>query len=579
MKFKLSYRQKIFACFAIVFTLFVAGIIAFEQRRERFYKAETLLSDQHIYVSLIHRYIEREHLSPDSMWQMARLLPLLPDNIRVTVIDNAGKVLYDNEIDNISTAENHLSRPEIMKAAVRDVGNNIRMSASTKQEFLYVARHYDGYFVRVALPYDIAVRNFLKTDYVFLYFMIFIFFVALAALIYLSNRFGKSISRMKDFVVSAEAGDASAGAISFPDDELGVIGEKIADLYRQLDRNRKKLTLEREKLLQHFHCSEEGICFFSKRKEKIYANSHFVQYLNVLTDRPTLDVNCVFEDSAFGALREFWEDRSENRSRVFTANIGKNGKHFHLKSVCFDDGSFEIIINDITRLEKNRLLKQEMTGNIAHDLRTPVTSIRGYLETLKDQPELPAGKRAFFIERAFSQIVRLSDLIRDISLINRMEEASELFEKEPVRLLPMLNELREDLADKLQRRHIALSVNVSEHVCITGNRNLLYSIFRNLIDNTLAYAGENISIGIDNYMEDGDSCYFSYYDTGVGVDDVYLSRIFDRFYRISEGRPSDTGGSGLGLSIVKNAVAFHRGEIVAKNRKGGGLEFLFVLKK
>jgi signal transduction histidine kinase len=579
MKLKLTYRQKIFFCFFVVFVLFIAGIIAFEQHRERYYKTETLSSDQNIYAAIVHQYIEREGLVPDSMRAVERLLPLFPDNIRITVIGNNGTVLYDNEVNDPETMENHKQRPEIMKAIVRGTGSNIRMSASTDHEFLYFARNYERYFVRIALPYNVEMKNFLKTDYVFLYFMIAVFFATLFVLIYLSNRFGNSISKMKDFVISAQAGDPLANRISFPDDELGVIGERIVDLYKQLTKSKKKLTLEREKLLQHFHYSEEGVCFFSRKKEKIYANSHFVQYLNLLTDTPTLNVNRVLADPLFEDLHAFWENRSESRARAFATNVAKNGKHFQIKSVCFDDGSFEITINDITDVEKNRFLKQEMTANIAHDLRTPVTSIRGYLETLKNLPELPDEKRRFFVERAFLQVVRLSDLIRDISLINRMEEASELFGKEQIRLLPLLEELQEDLSDKLQRQQINLLIKVSEQVLVEGNRILLYSIFRNLIDNTLAYAGEHISAGIDNYMEDADYYYFSYYDTGTGVGEEYLSRIFDRFYRIDEGRTSDTGGSGLGLSIVKNAVAFHKGEIVAKNRTGGGLEFLFMLKK
>lgn len=114
---------------------------------------------------------------------------------------------------------------------------------------------------------------------------------------------------------------------------------------------------------------------------------------------------------------------------------------------------------------------------------------------------------------------------------------------------------------------------------IEGNHTLLYSIFRNLIDNALSYAGENITIGIDNYTEDNEFYYFSLYDTGCGVEEAFLDRIFDRFYRINEGRSRKNGGSGLGLSIVKNAVLFHKGQISAKNRKDGGLEFIFSLRK
>lgn len=576
---KFSYRHKIFFYFFIVFALFTIGIIVFEQEREKKYKADILAADQDVYTAVIHEYIQYNGLWPDSVQQVESLLPYLPENVRVTVIKKDGKVLFDNDVAHPETMENHIDRPEIKKALLRDIGSNIRQSASMHKEYLYFARNYEHYYVRVALPYDITLKNFLKADYMFLYFIIALFFATLLVLLYISNRFGQSISTLKDFADSAETDDEELEKITFPDDELGEIGKRIAHLYKQINKNRKKINVEREKLLQHFQHSQEGVCFFSPEKEKIYANSHFIQYFNLITDIPTLNVKLVFEDPSFSELQAFLLDKDPDKRQVYQGSISKNGKHFDIKTVRFDDGSFEITINDMTKLEKTRLLKQTMTSNIAHDLRTPVTSIRGYLETLKEQPKLSEEKRRFFIERAFSQILRLSDLIRDISLITRMEEASDLFEKEQVKILPILNELQEDLFDKLQRQQAQLQFNVDEKVVVKGNRTLLYSVFRNLMDNSLSYAGEGITISISNYMEDDNFYYFSYYDTGVGVEERHLIRIFERFYRINEGRTSDTGGSGLGLAIVKNAVLFHKGEIVAKTRKEGGLEFLFTLHK
>ena len=107
--------------------------------------------------------------------------------------------------------------------------------------------------------------------------------------------------------------------------------------------------------------------------------------------------------------------------------------------------------------------------------------------------------------------------------------------------------------------------SVSSKVVIEGNRTLLYSIFRNLIDNTISYAGDNVTIHIETYTEDNDYYYFSYYDTGRGIEEEHLTRIFDRFYRVNPGRSRKNGGSGLGLSIVKNAILFHKGQISAKN--------------
>ncbi len=161
-----------------------------------------------------------------------------------------------------------------------------------------------------------------------------------------------------------------------------------------------------------------------------------------------------------------------------------------------------------------------------------------------------------------------------------MEAAPQFFRLERVAIKELLEELKNDLEIPLKEKSIDMTWNITDKIIVKGNQNLLYSIFRNLTDNVIRYAGTNIRIEIKKYSEDKDFYYFSYSDTGVGIpDEQHLSRLFERFYRINEGRTRDTGGSGLGLSIVKNAVAFHKGTIIAKNKTNGGLEFLFSLQK
>ena len=166
-----------------------------------------------------------------------------------------------------------------------------------------------------------------------------------------------------------------------------------------------------------------------------------------------------------------------------------------------------------------------------------------------------------------------------MALITKTEEASELFEKEEINIRNTIVEVLNDLENPLKNNKIKVENCVQPNVEIEGNHTLLYSIFRNLIDNTINYAGGNVTIHIENYTEDSEFYYFSYYDTGKGIEEEHLTKIFDRFYRVNPGRSRKSGGSGLGLSIVKNAVLFHKGQISAKNRKDGGLEFIFSLRK
>lgn len=224
-------------------------------------------------------------------------------------------------------------------------------------------------------------------------------------------------------------------------------------------------------------------------------------------------------------------------------------------------------------------LKKQMTSNIAHELRTPVTSIRGYLETLIACPDMPAGKKQEFIEKAYNQTLRLAELITDMALISKMEEKTSKFKMENVDLYDVANEVFDEFAGRIKEQNVTVENMLSSGTVLTGNKTLVYTILRNLVENSLKYAGNDITIHLECYSSIEKFCYLTYYDTGDGVPQEHLESIFERFYRIEEGRTRDVGGSGLGLSIVKNAVKFHGGDIRVINRQWGGLQFFFSLRR
>ena len=234
----------------------------------------------------------------------------------------------------------------------------------------------------------------------------------------------------------------------------------------------------------------------------------------------------------------------------------------------------------IVEQTRNRQLKQEMTSNIAHELKTPVSSIRGYLEILLGDKPVDEEQKHYFLERCYRQTLRLSDLINDVSLINKLEESQDLFTKEPVNVRALAEEAMVELAQSAEEHKITILDELPRGIVVTGNSMLIYSIFRNLIENAIVHAGDGVTVGMGCYQPDDEGRYYLHlYDTGRGVGNEYLPRLFDRFLRIDEGRSRKSGGTGLGLSIVKHAVMFHGGDIYAKNREGGGLEFFFSLKK
>ena len=574
---KITFRQRVFIYFFIIFTLFTVAVIIVEQKDESRYKTETLEAQLDGYAEIINAYIKVNNLNDSSITTLRKLIDILPKDIRITLIAPDGKVFYDKDIQDVSHLENHLDRPEIRMALFQFHGTNIRVSASTKHEYLYYAKSYPNYFVRVALPYNIETRSLLKADNLFIYVVLSLFLIVLILLIYASGYFGKSINILTKLTSDIKENKPIPQNIDFPNDELGDIGYQLIDILKQKEKSHLDIEQEREKLIQHFQYSGEGLGIFNANFEKIYTNTHFIQYLNLIANKPTFDANSIFHIQEFKPISDFLKNE-KNDQNYYLFNINANGKIFQIRTVAFEDKSFEISIRDISKIEKTRLLKQEMTNNIAHELRTPVASLRGYLETLEEN-NLSEDKQKQFINRAYLQSIRLSNLIEDISLISKMEEAETRFTTEKVNLAQVVNEVRIDLSDKLIKNNIILESTLREDLSINGNYTLLYSIFRNLIDNSINYGGPNIEIHINNYMEDNNYLYFSYYDTGKGVEEQHLNRLFERFYRVDKGRTRDSGGSGLGLSIVRNAIVLHKGEIQSKLHEGGGLEFLFTLKK
>lgn len=580
MKKIVSYRTAVMLVFTAIIAAFTVGVILFEQRQMKEERTNSLERLLECNANIVHEYIVENSIPlGEELRQLEEQLRYLNPELRLTIIDWQGQVLFDNLVD-ASEMENHLKRPEIQKTIGLGKGSHVRRSESTKVDYLYFAKKYEeGYFIRFAMPYNVKVQNFIHAHSSFIYYILIFFVLCMLMVYFFANRFSRSLKELRAFSLSVKQGAPVPSGFRFTDDEVGQVSADIVEHYTLLQENRRKLVSEREKLLQHFQYSEEGIAIFSDEREKIYANSYFLQFLNVILDKPTLEVEQLFREPFFSDLVAFL-DRKDRGNAPYIQRIEKSGRQFLVRVIVFDDESFEIYLSDITRSEKTRQLKQEMTNNIAHELRTPVTSIRGYLETILDQSESQDDERVrHFLDRAYVQTIRLSELIQDISMLTKIEEASDRFELESVPLKGLLEEVKTDLSAKLGETGASLNVVVADDVVIHGNRTLLYSIFRNLAENSIAYAGDNVEIVVRCYSESDDAYFIEFHDNGVGVDEKHLVRIFERFYRVSEGRTRVTGGSGLGLSIVKNAVLFHKGSIVAKNRAEGGLSFLITFPK
>ena len=230
-----------------------------------------------------------------------------------------------------------------------------------------------------------------------------------------------------------------------------------------------------------------------------------------------------------------------------------------------------------TRKEQD-ILKRQLTQNIAHEVKTPVASIQGYLETIRDNPHINEQTKEQFLQRCYAQSERLTSLLHDISTLNRLDDGSDMIDFEAVDITQLVADITKETALVRQERKMTFDNQLPERIVVKGNRSLLYSVFRNLTDNAIAYAGEGRTITLEA-KEQGNKWHFIFRDNGQGVPPEHLARLFERFYRVDKGRSRKMGGTGLGLAIVKNAVLLHGGTIRVSNLPEGGLKFEFTIKK
>ena len=557
----LSFSRKLFLSVISLFLVFAICFIAYQYQREREYKIELLNTQLQDYNSRLYERLNNSAAIEEVTSKYIREHAL--QDLRVTLIDLQGNVIYDSYKNQNQPLESHLNRPEVQKALKEGNGFDVRRtSETTGLPYFYSATRYGDYMIRSALPYNVSLINNLQADPHYLWFTAAISLLLIIIFYKFTNKLGTSISQLREFAMRADRNEPIEMAMqsAFPHNELGEISQHIIQIYRRLHETKEALYIEREKLITHLQISHEGLGIFTKDKKEILVNNLFTQYSNLISDSNLETTEEVFAISELKEIINFINKNQQQRSRGkdekrMSVTINKNGRNFIVECIIFQDASFEISINDVTQEEEQVRLKRQLTQNIARE------------------------KMNTFLERCYAQSNRLSRLLRDISVLTRMDEAANMIDMERVDISVLVGNIINEVSLELEEKHITVIDSLKKGIQIKGNYSLLYSIFRNLMDNAIAYAGSNIQININCFREDENYYYFSFADTGIGVSPEHLNRLFERFYRVDKGRSRKLGGTGLGLAIVKNAVIIHGGNISAKNNQGGGLEFVFTLAK
>lgn len=461
--------------------------------------------------------------------------------LRITIIDAVnGDVIFDSSLPaGGADAPNHAGRPEVVGAIDSGFGYDVRrLSSVHNEEYFYVATYKPEYsfLVRSSLPYKVASQ----ADGVSTLVLMIVAGVIISVVLYMLYRIMKL-----------------AGSTEFAT----------------------------QKLMLHLRIAQEGVAIFDSKQRLVFANPLFSEYADYISSAHLEKVENILLQPELRNIKRFIDNdgymNNIERKKHFLDKLEVSGRVFALRAVLFDDKGYEVVINDITATEQQSRLKRQLTQNIAHEFKTPVCSIQGYLETIIQN--YPGGlsneQLMHFLQRCYSQSNRLNNLVQDISQLNEMTSAVQRVNKESVDLSLIVRNMLQEVGNRIVEQNMSVENTLPASMIINGDASMLYSIFRNLLDNAVTYAGVGTKVAITCFRSDEKYYYFSFSDNGAGVPEEHLSRIFERFYRVDKGRSRKLGGTGLGLAIVKNAVALHGGTISARNVHGGGLEFVFKLQR
>lgn len=511
------------------------------------------------------------------------LFSLLPDDIEAELVDPALRVTAATDSTSVGTQRSLSEDPELRLAYYNHSGDHLRpVESDTADGQLHYALYCDGHYIHLTRPYREQPATDRKTLWLALLLPSLLILLGMLVGTFVSLRAtDRSVSGLRRLTGALRRGEHPEGTL-FADDDLGALGEELRRLFGESEAKVQRTEEMRQHLIALFDLSKIGIALFDSNGTTLFANTHFIQFASMISSRalPLESLSELLTEESMQPIGDFITSAPGGEERSRSAMIPSGSHIFEVKAFRSAAETFDLTIEDVTVSVQTAQLKREMTSNITHEIRTPLTSIRGYLETLR-YSDLSPEQQAAFTDKAYRQAERLSAMMDDIRLISQMDEReAEEYRMEELDLGLVVEEARIAFADRIEQSGDRFVNEIPDGLTIHANNSLIHSVFQNLIENSLRYAGEGVTLCFSCYHRDDDYVYLSYYDTGRGVPEEKLGRIFERFYRIDSGRTRDRGGSGLGLSIVRNAIRLHGGQIQARRHSPeGGLEFLFTLHK
>jgi two-component system phosphate regulon sensor histidine kinase PhoR len=504
--------------------------------------------------------------------------------VRVTVIASDGQVLADSQSDP-STMENHAGRPEIQDAFAKGDGQSIRHSATINRDLLYYAVRQPvpagtPVVLRFALPlqtidavlWEVRKRLWLASLVVLL--------VTGAAALLISRSFSDRVDRLTAFSRRVAEGDFRPIDADRSGDALEVLAVSLNDTAARLDRTIRTLTEERNLSSAILGSMVEGVAVVNASERLLFANPGFEEILglDVSPRSGSALVEIVRQTELLEAVRRVLKGEPRVEAEIVTGTLRQRFFAVTVGSVTAAATSGAVIVlHDITELRKLERVRRDFVANVSHELKTPLTAIQGFAETLLAGAIDDPKNRVRFLEIILDHSRRLARLTDDLLRLSKMDADRLDLEVQRLGVSYFVESCVETAQRPAAEKDLRISVNLQDRLPdIAADRRRLAEVLQNLLDNAIQYTSPGGQIMLSASADVGE-VKFTVSDTGIGIPQADQPRIFERFYRVDVARSREVGGTGLGLAIAKHLVEAHGGRIWVESEVGQGSQFYFTV--
>ncbi|WP_028400939.1 two-component system histidine kinase PnpS [Ectobacillus panaciterrae] len=515
-------------------------------------------------------------------------LQRVEENLKVnlSLLDEKGEVLYDSKGRKKLAESNGAVQGIITK--LDKTPDVVEAKSGDSETYYYGILLRDKHDDRAYLIVDLSVSSLTDIHKKIWYLLITNFLIAFVVIVFLgikiTAQYTRPIENVAKVAIELAKGNYKARAYGSNADETEMLSQAINILARNLQEMTSAQEMQQDRLHTLIENMGSGMILIDSRGYINLVNRSYKETFHVTNEQylDRLYYEAFYHKEVVALVEEIFMTEVKVRKQMLLP-LRIERKHFEVYGAPIIGTNHEwkgiiLVFHDITELKKLEQMRKDFLANVSHELKTPITSIKGFSETLLDGAMEDQKLREYFLSIILKESDRMQSLIEDLLDLSKIEQQGFKLNMGIVDLKLLLEEIGVILQAKAEDKQIELAFHIDEHISVSGDPYRLKQIFINLINNGISYtpAGGRVSVTVEDEQK---WARIKISDTGIGINKEEIPRIFERFYRIDKARSRNTGGTGLGLSIVKHLVEAHHGKITVESEVGEGTVFTVMLRK